>query len=265
MSKKFYIIICFLFLWKIDEYSSSANQQVAYGMEENQLILQSINSTVSNFGSDEEKKLYKRCIQHYVESQILYIESDYSKAYQRIRHTQKLLISLYESTLTKNIYMIRMELNRLGSISRGKEKTETIAFLRMGFRDIEEAEQKLIFAKNTRPYLYLLKLREMLFALKILKHSGRFVILLKLLHEADFPANINETDFENLRHEIERVISKDRNKYLTIHSDNFFKVLEGEGIYPNVWMKPDLEELSISMGNIDPAYSRRDQNLKEKK
>lgn len=264
---KSYIYALILFLssfWKIEDFSSSAIQQVAYGMEENQLILQTINSSVSNFGDDEDKKLYKRCIQHYVESQILYIESDYSKAYLRIRHTQKLLILLYEKILSKNISMIRLELNRLGSISRGREKTETSAFLRMGFRDLEEAEQKLIFAKNIRPYLYLLKLREMLFALKILKHSGRFVILLELMHEADFPANINETEFEKIGYEIKRVISKQKEKFLMIHWDNYFKTLNGDGIYPNVWMKPDLEELSKSMGDIDPAYLRRDPELKIK-
>ncbi len=255
------IALLILLIFQIENFSSSQNLQVAYGVEENQLILQTINSSVSNFGNDNEKKLYKRCIQHYVESQILYIESDYPKAYKEIRQTQKLLILLYEKVLEKNISMIRSELNRLGSISRGREKTETLAFLRMGFRDLEEAEQKFVFAKNTRPFLYLLKLREMLFALKILKHSGIFVILLELLHEADFPANISETEFEKVGYEIKRVISKDKEKFLMIHWDNYFKTLHGDGVYPTIWLKPDLEELSASFGEIDPPYARRDPQL----
>ncbi|WP_210416308.1 adhesin OmpL37 family surface protein [Leptospira idonii] len=256
--KKFGLLILLLcaFFAKTEHFSSSSNLQVTYGVEENQLILKSIDSTVSNFGDEEDKKLYKRCIQHYLEFQGLHTAGNYASAYVRVRHTQKLLILLYERMLSKNITKVRLELNRLGRNARGKEKTQTNAFLRLGLRDLAEAEQKLIFAKNTRPYLYLLKLREMLFSLKILKHSGKFVVFLALLHDADFPVELESVDFQTINDEILRSMTENKDLFLTFHWDNHFKTLIGDGVYTQTMHTPDMEELAKPMGDLDPAYVR---------
>ncbi|WP_411823370.1 adhesin OmpL37 family surface protein [Leptospira sp. 'Mane'] len=258
MKKVFQILILFsVLLLKTENYSSKGNLQVAFGAEENQLILKSIDSSVSNFGDEEEKKLYKRCIQHYIEFQSLHTAGDYGKAYESVRNTQRLLVILYDRILTKNILSTRLEINRLARIAKGKERTETNAFLRLALRDLSEAEQKLIIAKNTRPYLYLLKLRDMLFGLKILKHSARFVILLALLHNTDFPIEIETTNFDSLYEDIDRAISKDKEKYLTIHWDNHFKTYIGDGIYTMTMYEPNMEELTKPFEDIDPAYFRK--------
>lgn len=264
MQKVFQILILIsVFISGTENYSSKGNLQVAFGAEENQLILKSIDSSVSNFGDEEEKKLYKRCIQHYIEFQSLHTAGDYGRAYESVRTTQRLLVILYERILTKNILFIRFEINRLARVAKGKERTETNAFLRLALRDLSEAEQKLIIAKNTRPYLYLLKLRDMLFSLKILKHSAKFLVLLALLHNTDFPIEIENTSFESLNEDIDRAISQDKEKYLTIHWDNHFKTYVGDGIYTMTMYEPNMEELAKPLDEIDPAYVRR--NILKKK
>lgn len=246
-------------------YSAAQLQMVTYGLEENNLILRTISTTVLNFGDEEDRKLYKRCIQHYIESQILFVEKEFGKSYLRLRHTQFLLIVLYERLLSKNISSLRSELNRLGYISRGNEKLETRSYLELGFRELARAEQKYIFAKNTRPALYLLKLRELLFGIKTVKQAGKFVILLGLLHDSKYPPIYEDTNFDKLKYEIQRVIFNDREKYLRIHYDNHFKALGGTNLYEAYWDKPDLPELAAPLGKIDPGYVRRDPPLEIKK
>ncbi|MDZ4727729.1 MAG: hypothetical protein SH817_16340 [Leptospira sp.] len=231
--------------------------QVAFGVEENQLIIKSLDSTISHLGDQEDKKLYKRCLQHYLEFLELNMRRNDDVSYEQLRHTQSLLIPLYDKMISKNIVLLRTELNRLGRISRDNEQTQTKVMLRLGFRDLAEAEQKLTFARNIRPQLYLLKLREMLFALKILKHAGRFVVFLGLLHEAEMKRPIENMDFDQLNAEIESAFTKDREKYQKMHWDNHFKVLVGDGVYTNVLNGPITNELAEPLPGIDPAYVRR--------
>ncbi|GBF49926.1 hypothetical protein LPTSP4_14460 [Leptospira ryugenii] len=230
--------------------------QVAFGVEENQLILKSLNSTISYLGDEADRKLYRRILLHYLEFLELNMRRNDSISYERLRHTQALLIPLYDRMLSKNLEFLRAELNRLGRDSRDREKTQTKLLLRLGFRDLAEAEQKLTFARNTRPQLYLLKLREMLFALKILKRAGRFVVYLGLLHDAEIYRPIEIMQFEQMDAEIMSAFIKDREKFRKMHWDNHFKVLDGSGIYFEVLNGPITNELAEPLPGIDPAYVR---------
>jgi hypothetical protein len=240
----------------LSNLSAKVVLQVAFGVEENQLIIKSLDSTISHLGDEDDKKLYKRCLEHYLEFLELNMRRNDDVSYQRLRHTQKLLIPLYDRMLTKNILLLKTELNRLGRVSKDKEKTNTKAMLRLGFRDLTEAEQKLIMARNTRPELYLLKLREMLFALKILKHAGRFVVSLGLLHDAEIEGTLDEITFEGIDNEIQNSFFQDREKYHKMHWDNFFKVWNEDGIYTTLLNGQMKSELSVPLPGVDPAYVR---------
>lgn len=254
MNRNFY----FAFILALSGISLEAKAvlQVAYGVEENQLIIKSLDSTISHLGDANDRKLYQRCLEHYLEFLELNMRRNDDVSYQELRHTQKLLIPLYDSMLSKNIAMLRNELNRLGRVSKDKEKTNTKFMLRLGFRDLTEAEQKLTMARNTRPQLYLLKLREMLFALKILKHAGRFVVALALLHEADIVREVEGRSFEEIDNEIENSFFQEQEKFRKMHWDNFFKVWKEDGIYTTVLNGQVKSELAVPLPGVDPAYVR---------
>nr|WP_244241428.1 hypothetical protein [Leptospira perdikensis] len=213
---------------------ANGNLQVAFGAEENYLLVRSLDSSIIHLGSPEEKKEYQEIIDEYLRFKSLHIQGKYGDAYLVVRSTQFKLIQLYDKILTKNLDLIRSELILLGGKSRDKEKTQTRAFLRLALRDVSEAEQKLVMARNTRPLLYLLKLREMLFSLKILKHAGKFVIFLNLLHDGKFMDSIEFSDFDSIESELIRGFGKGNNKLLALHYDNSFLPFGEESIYESM-------------------------------
>ncbi|MCW7503056.1 adhesin OmpL37 family surface protein [Leptospira paudalimensis] len=219
-----------LCLLGVDSSYSNGNLQVAFGAEENYLLVRSLDSSVIHLGDAEDKIEYRNIIDEYLRFKSLHIQGNYGEAYLAVRSTQYKLIQLYDKILTKNITLVRSELELLGRKARDKEKTQTKAFLRLALRDVSEAEQKLVMARNIRPYLYLLKLREMLFALKILKHSGKFVIFLNLLHDGQYMDSIEFYDFETIESELIRGFGPS-SKYLAIHYDNAFLPFREESIY----------------------------------
>lgn len=209
---------------------SNGNLQVAFGAEENYLLVRSLDSSIIHLGDEEDKLEYRKIIDEYLRFKSLHIQGRYGDAYLAVRSTQFQLIHLYDKILTKNITLVRSELELLGRKSRDKEKAQTKAFLRLALRDVSEAEQKLVMARNMRPYLYLLKLREMLFALKILKHAGKFVIFLNLLHDGQYMDSIEFYDFDTMEAELIRGFGKN-SKYLALHYDNAFLPYGEESIY----------------------------------
>ncbi|MCG6146049.1 adhesin OmpL37 family surface protein [Leptospira bandrabouensis] len=213
---------------------ANGNLQVAFGAEENYLLVHSLDSSIVHLGSPEEKEEYREIINEYLRFKSLHIQGKYSDAYLAVRSTQFKLINLYDKILTKNLNLVRSELILLGGKSRDKEKTQTRAFLRLALRDISEAEQKLIMARNTRPLLYLLKLREMLFALKILKHAGKFVIFLNLLPDGKFMDSIEFSDFDTIESELIRGFGNTNNRLLALHYDNSFLPFGEESIYESM-------------------------------
>ncbi|PJZ83928.1 adhesin OmpL37 family surface protein [Leptospira harrisiae] len=213
---------------------ANGNLQVAFGAEENYLLVRSLDSSIIHLGSPEEKQEYREIIDEYLRFKSLHIQGRYGDAYLAVRSTQSKLIKLYDKILTKNITLVRSELESLGRKSRDKEKTQTRAFLRLALRDVSEAEQKLVMARNTRPLLYLLKLREMLFSLKILKHAGKFVVFLNLLHDGKYMDSIENSDFDSIESELIRGFGKGTNPLLALHYDNSFLPFGEESIYESM-------------------------------
>ncbi|EKJ87706.1 hypothetical protein CLV96_3691 [Leptospira meyeri] len=230
----FFSFLSFLCFTAGERTYANGNLQVAFGAEENYLLVRSLDSSVIHLGSPEEKQEYQEIINEYLRFKSLHIQGKYGDAYLAVRSTQSKLIKLYDKILTKNITLVRSELVLLGGKSRDKEKTQTRAFLRLALRDVSEAEQKLVMARNTRPLLYLLKLREMLFSLKILKHAGKFVVFLNLLHDGKFMDSIEFSDFDSIESELIRGFGKGNNRLLALHYDNSFLPFGEESIYESM-------------------------------
>ncbi|MCE9499719.1 MAG: hypothetical protein K8R21_04360, partial [Leptospira sp.] len=187
------------------------------GLRENTYFISAINSSVSNFGDENDKKLYKRCIQHHIESNILLLQFDLGKSYSEVRHTQELMIQLYYSILKKNSRLLHEEFSRLGkpAIQTGNKVSQH--YLQLGLRDLTIGERKVMSAENTRPFLFLLKLKDLGESLKSMKQSGKYAILLALTHESDYPPTIEKTDFEHIKNEINRAMYSKKEKFNRIH------------------------------------------------
>ncbi len=232
---------------------------LTYGVEENYLLLQSIDATVSHYGDEDDRVLYKRCVQHYLEFQNMFYKRRYKRADQSVLRMQKLLIPLYQKLIVGRHKYLQTELQRIALLARAKDKVQTKTFIRLSYRNLHESEQKLKVAMNTRPYLYLLKLRDLLFSLKIQKQASKYLVLLGLLHLTDQMDSIQDTEFFELEANIKNTLPKeDKEIYRMAHYDNSFQTMEKES-YLSMFMKnPDMEELEKPLGDLDPAYFSAD-------
>ncbi|MDF3820707.1 hypothetical protein P3G55_12390 [Leptospira sp. 96542] len=241
-----------------DQSSSKATQliRVSYGLKDNYEFLRIINSTISNRGTELQKKYFKRCVQHHIESEILHLQMDLGRSYAELRRTQGLLIQLYILVLDDEIEELDKELGRLARLSKGKEKTETKLYLQLGYREIAVSKRKLLIGKNTRPYLYLMKLQELAFSLKSLKQAEKYVVMLGLLHDAEDEFDPEQRSFSGLINEVKRIIKKDQEKYLLYLYDSNFDSYGALDYYQQVWKQPDLFELATAIPDFDPSYIR---------
>ncbi|MCZ8157479.1 MAG: hypothetical protein O9264_15250 [Leptospira sp.] len=241
-----------------DQASSKATQliRVSYGLKDNYEFLKILSSTITNRGTELEKKYFKRCVQHHIESEILHLQMDLGRSYAELRRTQGLLISLYMMVLDEEIAELDEELGRLARLANGKEKKYTKLYLRLAYREIAVAKQRLVVGKNIRPYLYLMKLQEFAFSLKSIKQAEKYIVMLGLLHDSIDEFNTEMRSFEGLVSEVNRIIVKDREKYLKLLYDSNFDSYSEISYYDGIWKQPDLFELATSIPNFDPAYMR---------
>ena len=264
------ILLLLLLAWTEtipDQSSSKATQliRVSYGLKDNYEFLKILSSTITNRGTAVQKQYFKRCVQHHIESEILHLQMDLGRSYAELRRTQGLLIHLFVLVLEEEITDLEVELGRLAKLANGKEKTETKLYLRLGYREIAVAKQKFLIGKNTRPYLYLMKLQEFAYALKSLKQAEKFIVMLGLLHDSVDEFNRESRSFEGLVKEVNRIILNDKEKYLKFLYDSNFDSYSEISYYDGIWKQPDLHELANPIPNYDPAYVRIPEEVKPPK
>ncbi|EJP01789.1 hypothetical protein J9305_01185 [Leptospira interrogans] len=236
--------------------------RVERGIKTNEFLIQALNSTISNLGSEANKALYKRIIQHHVETNQLYFQFDLEKSYSELKRTQDLLVILYSDVIESSRKTIRGELDSLGQKAIRETETKPKKHLEMAYRELSAAEQKKNISDNTRPYLQPIKLELLYESLKLLKQSRKYVVLLSMKYLSDFPPDPETEDFTGILNEINRAMFSRKDEFAKIHFDNHFHTYSGENLYDSYWQDPALEELEKPLGEIDSAYSRARRNAK---
>lgn len=242
-----------------DQASSKATQliRVSYGIKDNREMIRILNSTITNRGTEKEKLYYRRCILHHMESEILYQEMDLGLSYAELRRTQNLLVNLYQMVVEEEIEELQSEFVALAGKASGKEKPETREYFRLGYRELVVARQKLLTAKNSRPFLPALKLHDLSFALHSLKDAEKYIVLLGLLHDSNQDMDRDAKSFERLFAEIDRIIVGDKKKYQRFLFDSRFENFEESDFYANTWATADVSELETPILEFDPSYKRK--------
>lgn len=239
--------------------SNKATQliRVSQGLKVNYKYLKGIGSSVANYGDEKDAQLYKRCLQHHIETEILHLQMDLGKGFEELRRTQALTIQLYYRILEENIHRAELDMVHLTKISSGKRKPQTYHYLQMGFREIAVAKNKLLTAKNTHPIQFLKKLEDVSYALKSVKQAQKYIIRLAILHEGAYEsAEEVSGDFEKIKMEISRILPKQSKKYTRYHYDANFQVYDKPDIFQEVWNNPQLHELANPLDGFDKAYVR---------
>lgn len=216
------------------------------GLKDNKYFFYFINTSISNFGSAEEKSLFKEAIQRDILARLLYMKYLFKESFKEIRKAQEILIDLYRITLKRDISATMSLLNGIAPGVVVSEIPAAASYLHLGYRDKKTAEIFLGMADNFRTSLYSLRLYQYVRAIKMAKHGKRYAFLAmidsKRPEEERIPGE--KPDYDELKKRIEKYSPPDKKDYfLRLHMDNYYKTETGRTFYDEIWDKPNIREL----------------------
>jgi hypothetical protein len=177
------------------------------GLHDNRYFFYFINATITNMGTEEEKNLFTEAIRRDMIAQLLYMKFLFAESWDEILKSQKILIDLYQKTLNRDI----SEANKLlNSFAPGVVRADRFLprhYLRLGYRDAEDARIDLVMADNFQEHLYSMRLYRYSKAIKKVKHGKRYALLAML--ETKTP-DFYETLQKEMAHEEIELIRKQK-------------------------------------------------------
>ncbi len=251
--------------------SSRAGEQVKAekGLKDNRYFFYFINPSVTNFGTNEDKKMFREAILRDMISQMLYMKFLFHESYEEIRKSQKLLIDIYRNSLQRDIENARILLNGIvPSVFESNDK-DSLLYLRLGYRDLNVSNIYLGMGDNITENLYSMRLYKYVEAMKTAKHGSRYAILgliavaeskkgkipptgamypfsvvIKALRDALYEYERPNLSFNTITDKIyEHVSQSQREKYLTIHFDSYFKTSSQKTLYDEIWEKAEVDTI----------------------
>lgn len=223
------------------------------GLEQNQYYLETINPAVSNYGTEEEKAVLKRCVNRSIQAKISYLAFRFGESYAEIRRTQWMLIRLYEQIVEKSREESHQRLLEYSERIVHSRNVRTRKYLVLGLRDLENARLKVTDSVNMRPWLYLLRLNDLADALKLVRHSDRYAMLIKIEMESIYPIGDSERmPYEQTAGVITSGFPGRQQEFLLRHDDNYFKVnRNSRNLLVDYWENPDLDSLQKPLQGWD--------------
>ena len=159
--------------------SQSAGEQrsAEKGLKDNRYFFYFINSTITNLGTEDEKKIFREAIRRDMIAQLLYMKFMFHDSFVEIRKSQKLLIDLYRIILDKDLKMTKAMLNEFAPSAVRSKDHRARHYLWLGYRDVTDAAIDMGMADNYRESLFSMRLLKYVRAIKKAKHGKRYAFL----------------------------------------------------------------------------------------
>lgn len=215
------------------------------GLKDNARFISFLNSSISNTGTEEEKKKFREAVQRDMLSQILYMKFLFHDSFMEIRHAQELLIDSYRSVIDRESKSIRALLNEFAPEVIHSDDHLAREYLRLGYRDLEESKIKALMADSYRNSLYSMRLYEYIRAIKKLKHGRRYAFLALLEARRGVRESMKPlpTEYEQLRPLVASLSEEKKESYLLLHEDSYYRIISRDDFRVVVWDNPSLDEL----------------------
>lgn len=216
------------------------------GLKDNRYFFYFINTSITNMGTEEEKKAFREAIQRDIIAQTLYMKFLFGESWEEIRRAQKILIDLYQKTLSRDI---RDGKRLLNSFAPGVVKSNLYLsrhYLHLGYRDTEDARIDMVMADNFQERLYSMRLYRYSKAIKKVKHGKRYALfsLLETKFSRDKKKDFGRYSYDELAQLISQASADDRREYhLLVHTDNYYKSKDEKSLFDSTWDNPNLFEI----------------------
>jgi hypothetical protein len=229
------------------------------GLKDNRYFFYFINMSITNLGTDDEKKEFKEAIQRDIIAQNLYMKFMFGESFDQILKSQKILIGLYQKTLNRDIAASKKLLNGFAPAVIRNNDYLARHYLHLGYRDTTDARIDLMMADNFDERLYSMRLYRYSKAIKKVKHGKRYALFAMLQNKyaqnrkkglgpqgvKDKKKEFGRHTYDELKKLIAEASSDDQRDYnLLIHTDNYYRSKDAKSFYDIIWDKPDLSEIN---------------------
>lgn len=227
--------------------SLNAGQQrhAEKGLKDNNRFFFFIASTITNSGTENEKKLFTEAVRRDFLARLLYMKFRFSDSFREIRKAQELLIQVYTLIITRETEGSRKLLNSIAPAVIQQDDFRSRHYLRLGYRSTAESLIMKGMADSYRETLYSMRLYKYVRAIKKAKYSRRYAVLARLetvRSDKEKIAPVN-TSFKPLLELIQKKLTEKQEFYVTLHYDNYYRTSSGKTLYDQIWEKPQLETL----------------------
>ncbi len=216
------------------------------GLKDNRYFFYFIDSSISNLGTDEEKKLFREAIQRDILAQLLYMKFQFKESYGEIRKAQRILIDLYGKTLARDIGIAEELLNGFAPRVIELQDSRARGYLHLGYRDMKSARTAMMIGDNITEKLYSMRLYQYVRAIKLAKHAKRyaFLSLIEISTPREEKRPVNNYSFAEIEARLSKIGPDDRReRHLLIHWDNYYRSKSPRSFYDEIWDNPALQEL----------------------
>jgi len=216
------------------------------GLKDNRYFFYFIDSSISNLGTGEEKKLFREAIQRDILAQLLYMKFQFKESYGEIRKAQRILIDLYGKTLARDIGIAGELLNGFAPRVIELKDVRARGYLHLGYRDMKSAQTAMMIGDNITEKLYSMRLYQYVRAIKLAKHAKRyaFLSLIEISTPREERRPVNNYSFGGIEERLTKIGPDDsRERHLLIHWDNYYRAKTSKSFYDEIWDNPALQEL----------------------
>lgn len=216
------------------------------GLKDNKYFFSFIDSSVTNFGTEKEKNLFKKAIQRDILSHILYMKFLFKESFIEIRKIQKILIDLYRLIYKRDFLSTKSLLNNYAPMVILGKECKAIKYLKFGYRDMRSSKRFFIMAENLQENLYSMRLYKYVRVIKKAKHGKRYAFLAMIAakNAVNKKKEPSKLGFEKLKGLISRLSPPDKKENnRLIHLDNFYRSKDDKSFYNLIWDNPNLHEI----------------------
>jgi len=225
---------------------SSGNQRRSEkGLKDSKYFFFFINPSVSNNRVEEEVTIFTEALRRDLIARIFYMKFAFDISFEEIKKSQTLLIELYRKVLIREINDSRNVLNEAAAEVLQSEDYMSKKYLALGYRSSKFAEKVMLMADNLPEKNFSVRLYEYVRAMKNVKMAKRYAVaaLVEKRIPPDKKQRINYQDYDRVKQLIEEYVQDKKERYLTLHMDNYYKVIGEKSMYDIIMDDPGLENI----------------------
>jgi hypothetical protein len=213
------------------------------GLNDNRYFIYFINSSITNYGSDKQRELFREIVQRDIMSQFLYMKFLFNESYFQIRKSQEQMISLYREVLSSEIVSAKKQLDSFAPVVVTSKDALAKHYLYLGYRETTSTKNEMIMADSYRTTLFSMRLYRYVKAVKRVKEAKKYALFAAVRMKQSPQEKVKQKSitYDEIEQKLPGMVPKDMlDQFRLMNADSYYKTVN-RSIFDSVWEKPDLE------------------------